>query len=1091
LPAGPISEPDAPPAECPILLPSGVAGIIAGRNALHMVRYLAARLLTLAMIVGLLTAATDGGPAQFSSASAQTEATPEAAAPTGGVEIVLSGADGSGLAGGCFAAIDTGGVTLTGCDDDGDGVTRIDGLAAGTAAVVETTVPVGFTGAPDGTVQIVPGEIARIGFSNAPVVTPEPPPSPTVEPSPTATPADTPTPVGTPAVETSSVDGPAGAGHQSLVQAESVTGQLAVTTIDERGGVLFYTCFKVYTDAGGGARGPLVAAHCDQDDGQKDGRLLFDGLDALSYILVQTSAPTNFTRAADTPFLIMAGQTTSLTIQDQPGGFVGVTTVDGAGQPLPGACYRAYVALDSGKRGAYVGSGCDGANADGLATIRSLPFGEYVLGQSVAPSGYAIAPDQTFSIIDQSEASITVHQSLPGILAISTIDPDLQAPIPGACFRVYKDAGGGARGSYVVSGCDGDDGSADGTRIFADLTPGPYVLTESSAPAGYAPALNRSFSITPDQTTAVTLENRPASELVVVALGDQQQAVAGDCFKVYTDNGTGKRGTFVTSRCDNGDGTSDGTTHVPNLALNSYVLVDFTPPAGYTAVTDQPFTIVAGRTASLTIQHQSGGEAAISLVDASNHLLPGGCFTAYLQPSGAVVGRRCDRDDGASDGRTAFVGLAPGTYRLRETTVPSGVAIAPPQNIIIVAGQVTPVTLQSAAGGSVFVSMVDEASQPIPGGCVSVSSGGKQVSLADGRWAAACDGDDHHLDGKIAVSGLAAGTYSLEETKAPTGYLPNTQSRGFSLTAGTDVRLTLSHQLGGSVTITLIDEHQQALPGSCFSATYDTGGSVPGGTVTGYACDKDDGANDGKINIIGQDTGNYVLVEKSLPPGYLGVQQPVAIVVGQHIDITIQAQVAGRAIVTLIDERNLPIPNACYTVYADAGGGTRGSAVGVSRCDSSDGIRDGVTVLDYLPSGSYVLATKPNVLYYVIPDRPFTIQAGSDTPINIQSQAGGVIIVTTVDSSGARVVGACYDLYDYYYVPDDGGYTTLMASACDADDGLDGVTTFRAVPHAPDKYLLNQGTTPPGYISPNNPPLFNLSPRQTIRLTVQERSSPS
>jgi uncharacterized surface anchored protein len=1043
-----------------------------------MVRYLAPRLLTLALIVGLLTAAGGRGPIRFSSVSAQTEATPEAPAPTGGVEIVLTAADGSRLAGGCFAATDAAGATLTGCDDDGDGVTRIDGLAAGTAAVVETTVPAGFTGAPDSTAQIVPGETASIGFSNAPVVTPEPSPSPTVEPSPTALPTDTPTP-----------DAPATNESQSL--AEAPTGQLAVTSVEETGGPLFYTCFKVYLDAGGGERGALVAGGCDQDDGQKDGRLIFDGLAAASYLLVQISAPANYTRAGETPFAIVAGETTSLTIQDQPGGMLIVATVDDGGQPLPGACYRAYVALGSGTRGAYVGSGCDGSNADGVATIRSLPFGAYVLGQSVAPSGYAVAPDQTFSITDRSEVRVTVRQSLPGILAISTVDPDLQTPVAGACFRVYRDAGGGVRGSQVASGCDGDDGSADGARSFAGLTPGPYVLTESSAPSGYAPALNRLVSIAAAQTTAVTLENRAVSELVVAAVGDQQEPLAGSCYKVYIDNGSGKRGTYVATRCDGDDGAVDGTTHILGLPPTSYVLVDFIPPTGYAAVADQPFATIAGQMKTLTIEHQPGGEAAVSLLDPMDSLLPGACFTAYRHIGGPIVAARCDKDDGASDGRTTMVGLAPGAYFIGETTVPSGVAVAPSQPFSIVAGQVTPVVFKSTAGGAVFVTQVDEASRPISGGCVTVRAGFQQVIRADGSWASGCDGDDHHLDGKIAIRGLSVGSYVLDDTQPSVGYLP-APGQSFSITGGTDVSLTVPHQLGGSVAVMVLDEHQQPLPGACFSVDFDAGGGKPGANVSGAgsnACDMYDGANDGTVTLLGLRTGNYVLVEYRIPPGYLRITQPVSVVAGQVTAVTVESQIAGRATVTVVDEQNAPVVGACFGIYTDAGGGVRGSRYGDSICDGSDGAGDGVTSVDHLPSGSYILTQNSWIRWHLIPDQPFTVEAGSDTPITIQSPTGGQVIVTTLDANGARIYGLCYDLYDYFYVAGDGGYSTYMATACDADDGLDGVTTFRAAPHAPHKYSLRMVHETSWYWMAQ-PWDFNLSPRQTIRITVQEGVRP-
>lgn len=94
---------------------------------------------------------------------------------------------------------------------------------------------------------------------------------------------------------------------------------------------------------------------------------------------------------------------------------------------------------------------------------------------------------------DQPDVVVTTVQTVVGVvrnpaslqtsLAVHRLDATGR-PLPGGCFQVYLDAGGGKRGDFRGGACDADDGAADGVIHFLPLPPGNYVLQEARPPGG-------------------------------------------------------------------------------------------------------------------------------------------------------------------------------------------------------------------------------------------------------------------------------------------------------------------------------------------------------------------------------------------------------------------------------------------------------------------------------------------------------------------------------------------------------------------------------------------------------------------------------
>ena len=67
---------------------------------------------------------------------------------------------------------------------------------------------------------------------------------------------------------------------------------VTIANVDEAGDPVPGSCHRLYTDAGDGARGGLIAAACDPADGASDGTTTIVGLLPGAYVLAAPSAPT-------------------------------------------------------------------------------------------------------------------------------------------------------------------------------------------------------------------------------------------------------------------------------------------------------------------------------------------------------------------------------------------------------------------------------------------------------------------------------------------------------------------------------------------------------------------------------------------------------------------------------------------------------------------------------------------------------------------------------------------------------------------------------------------------------------------------------
>ncbi|UTI64398.1 SpaA isopeptide-forming pilin-related protein [Paraconexibacter antarcticus] len=164
------------------------------------------------------------------------------------------------------------------------------------------------------------------------------------------------------------------------------------------------------------------------------------------------------------------------------------------------------------------------------------------------------------------------------------------------------------------------------------------------------------------------------------------------------------------------------------------------------------------------------GSVTITKTGSDGGTQAGAVFTLYngTGTGGTVVGTCTVAADGscvvAGGTLTTFTNLPPGTYTVHETTVPAGYNAAADQTFSLAAGESK--TLQfvdQAAPATVNVTKVDDGGNPVDGAVFTISQGG--VAKGSCTTGAPTAGS-----GQCSITGVTAGTYSIDETTVPAGY---------------------------------------------------------------------------------------------------------------------------------------------------------------------------------------------------------------------------------------------------------------------------------------------------------------------------------
>lgn len=348
------------------------------------------------------------------------------------------------------------------------------------------------------------------------------------------------------------------------------------------------------------------------------------------------------------------------------------------------------------------------------------------------------------------------------------IDPYTLQGIAGAIFQLF------CRQTVIATAVS----DANGRVCFCDIPVGCYALSEVTPPTGYQPE-RRTFPVLVESNGNVLICGTPSCCFSVYNIPENTAILDFVVYKRDSTAGTPLSGAVFELR--NGTTvvqtvTSDtnGTALFPRLTPGTYTLVETQAPEGY-QINPTPHTVTVSQNGSIIVDGQTQGgltipnnPVAVPLAftvrnSTTNQPLGGAEFTLY---SGTTQIGRAVSD---TAGNVNFTAVQSGTYRLRETNPPIGYRPDTTAHTV----EVSPtgiVTIDTTPAGQFVINKDTYPSsfairKTNPGGTVLP---GAEFQLTQGETQIQTHTTD--TEGYAYFESLAAGTYTLTETQAPSGY---------------------------------------------------------------------------------------------------------------------------------------------------------------------------------------------------------------------------------------------------------------------------------------------------------------------------------
>ncbi|KOC22017.1 SpaA isopeptide-forming pilin-related protein [Bacillus velezensis] len=529
----------------------------------------------------------------------------------------------------------------------------------------------------------------------------------------------------------------------------------------------------------------------------------------------------------------------------------------------------------------------------GKLTLGNIRYGTYVLKEIKAPDGYTISDAYvngvSVTIDGKSSAAGALYKVINQKNKVTLIKKDENNnPLAGAVFKLEKKLSDGTY-TLIKNNIESDK---NGKVEINGLPAGYYRLMETKAPSGFivnTKAIH--FSIAKNEKNQVpdvelgSMVNYKGKAALTKKDADGGN-LEGAVFKIVDRDGKTVQKDLVSDK--------DGKVETSGLAPGHYAFIETKAPDGYMLNTEKvEFTIsesAEGKPESTDAGTAVNYKGSVRLTkeDAEGRNLEGAVFK-IIDRDGKTVKEDLVSD---KDGKVETSGLAPGHYAFIETKAPDGYMLNTEKAEFTISESAEGKPESTDAGtainykGSVRLTKEDAEGRNLEGAVFKiVDRDGKTVKedLVSDK------------DGKVETSGLTPGHYAFIETKAPDGYVLNTEKKEFTISetaegkpepfdAGTAVNYK------GSVQLIKKDQDGNVLDGAVFKIIDSDGKTVRDDLMT---------KEGGKIDAGGLAPGNYQFVETKAPDGYLLSTTPVP--------FTIKAENSGKpnqAALTAVNIKN-------------------------------------------------------------------------------------------------------------------------------------------------------------------------------------------
>ncbi len=609
---------------------------------------------------------------------------------------------------------------------------------------------------------------------------------------------------------------------------------------------------------------------------------------------------------------------------------------------------------------------------DGKAVLSNIPVDSYEIIEKSVPDPYVVGdePMQTIYLGPGEERELIFDNLKQPLLTIAKIDADTNDIIPGTVFTI--EAIDGDYRNDVTTGADG--------TVSLRLAPGSYKITEKSVPAPYyLPSKNadreQTVSLNPGDEKTVTFKDHKAPELTIFKEDSVAGApIEGAKFHVtYTSNG---EAADAPGSIDYGYIFTDANGQIKvheqgkKMYPGEYTVTEVAPAPGFQMKepTTQRVIIHGGESKTLTFQNEPLNGIIVEKYDSVTHeALPGCTFQLrYLGGTSGTGGTVIGQKVTGKNGTAIWTGLKSGTYVVEEVDPAGGYSIINASETVYLAdsGEQSVVTVRfdNAPDGILLIRKVCSVNPSI-----TLQDAEFKIMYADGTLI----GDSNGIyrtdeNGEIRISGLKPGkSVVVTETRAPAGFIIDSQSQTVQIKEGRTVTLTFKNRPKGSMIIQKRDSLTgQPLPGAEFRLATAAGCEVGLDGVIGDSTLTQNGLfitdSNGEIRITNLAPGAYVLTETKAPAGYVMDSPSTNVVIGANGDtqtVIVTNTPKGGLIVEKYDSvTKLPLSGAQFKI-TNANGELTPDNEGLT---SSNGLyttdRSGQIVLSKLLPGTYVVS---------------------------------------------------------------------------------------------------------------------------------------
>lgn len=665
------------------------------------------------------------------------------------------------------------------------------------------------------------------------------------------------------------------------------------------------------------------------------GRITVPNVTEGMYAFVEVSAPAPYAKltapvcAHVDQATVNGGGTVTVTAKDQKLPNLTIQKLDKqTKQPIPGTVFEI--------KGIHYGYHQDVTTGpDGKAVLTAIPVDSYEVKETSVPAPYVVGGEmiQTIYLGPGDDQNLVFENLKMPRLTVTKIDAEDSKPIPGTVFTVE-----GIDSDFSADWTTGEDGT-----VMDRVAPGSYKITEKSVPTPYyLPSKNadreQTVSLNAGDEVNVTFRNRKMPQLTIY----KEDSVAGAPIEgakfhiTYTSSGESAE---APATIDYGSILTDAKGEIrlheqgKRLYPGEYTVTEVEPAPGFQMKepSTQKIILHGSESKTLTFQNTPLNAIVVEKYDSVTHeALPGCTFQLrFLGGTSGTGGTTIGQKVTGKNGTAIWTGLTAGTYIVEEVDPADGYSIINASETIYLAdsGEQSVVTVRfdNAPDGILLIRKVCSVNPS-----VTLANAEFKITYADGTLIGDSNGifrtDEH---GEIRVPGLKPGkSVIVTETKAPDGYIIDTQSQTVQIKEGRTVSLTFKNQPKGKLIIQKRDSATgQPLPGAEFRVTTAAGcevgldGAIGTATLTQNGIFTTDGQ--GEITITNLAPGAYVINEIKAPTGYVMDRASTNVVIGKNGDTQTVIVKNSKAGTLVIDKRDSltgkPLQGVTFKVTTSTG----------------------------------------------------------------------------------------------------------------------------------------------------------------------------